>query len=70
VEFFGQDNVGIGPQVEYQYWRLLNFAHADQKQEFFLKGAESYEFFINSATLSGFHRIDVMSFRLAYSSCE
>jgi hypothetical protein len=34
------------------------------------KGAESYEFVINSAALSGFHKNDVMSFRLGYSSCE
>jgi hypothetical protein len=32
-------------------------------------GAESYEFSINSATLPGFHQIDAMSFRVAYSSC-
>jgi hypothetical protein len=32
-------------------------------------GTESYEFSINSVTLSGFHRIDAMSLRLAYSSC-
>jgi hypothetical protein len=41
------------------------------KMRFFSpKGAESYEFFINSAALSGFHRNDAMSFRLEYSSCE
>jgi hypothetical protein len=32
-------------------------------------GAVSNEFSINSATLPGVHRIDVMSFRLSYSSC-
>jgi hypothetical protein len=62
TDFFGHDNIGIGPRVEYQCWILLNFALADQKQEFFLMGAESYEFSINSATLSGFHQIDVMMF--------
>jgi hypothetical protein len=65
----GHDNVGIGPRVEYQCWTLLNFALADQKQEFFLLGAESYEFSNNSATLSGFHQSDAMSFPFAYSSC-
>jgi hypothetical protein len=69
LEFFGHDNVGIGPRVEYQCWSLLNFALADQKWEFFLLGAESYEFSNNSATLSGFHQSDAMSFRFAYSSC-
>jgi hypothetical protein len=68
-EFFGHDNVGIGPRVEYQYRSLLNFALADQKQEYLLIGAESYEFSTNSATLSGFHQSDAMSFRFAYSSC-
>jgi hypothetical protein len=69
LEFFGHDNVGIGPRVEYQCWRLLNFAFADQKWECLLVGAESYEFSNNSALLSGFHQIDAMSFRFAYSSC-
>jgi hypothetical protein len=64
TEFFRHDNVGIGPRVEYQCWSLLNFALADQKWEFFIIGAESYEFSNNSATLSGVHRIDVMSFSL------
>jgi hypothetical protein len=68
-EFFGHDNVGIGPLIEYQYWILLNFALADQKREFFLLRAESYEFSNNSATLSGFHQSGAMSFRFAYSSC-
>jgi hypothetical protein len=68
-EFFGHDNVGIGPRVEYQCWSLLNFALADQKWEFFLLGEESYEFSNNSAPLSGFHQIDALSFRFAYSSC-
>jgi hypothetical protein len=40
-EFFGHDNVGSGPKVEYQCWSLLNFALADQKWEFFLLRAES-----------------------------
>jgi hypothetical protein len=40
-EFFGHDNVGIGPRVEYQCWSLLNFALADQKREFFLLRVES-----------------------------
>jgi hypothetical protein len=31
TEFFGHDNVGIEPRVEYQCWSLLNFALADQK---------------------------------------
>jgi hypothetical protein len=68
-EFFGHDNVRIGPRVEYQCWSLLNFALADQKWEFFLLGEESYEFSNNSAPLSGFHQIDALSFRFAYSSC-
>jgi hypothetical protein len=55
LEFFGHVKVGIEPLIEYQCWRLLNFALADQKWEFFLLGAESYEFSNNSATLSGFH---------------
>jgi hypothetical protein len=45
LEFFRHDNVGIGPWVEYQCWSLLNFTLAEQKREFFLLGAESYEFF-------------------------
>jgi hypothetical protein len=57
LEFFGHDNVGIGPQVEYQCWSLLNFALADQKREFFLLRAESCEFSNNSAPLSGFHQM-------------
>jgi hypothetical protein len=69
LEFFGQVNVEIGPRVEYQCWSSLNFALADQKREMFLLRAESYEFSSNSAVLSGFHQIDVMSFRFAYSSC-
>jgi hypothetical protein len=69
LEFFGHDNVRIGPRVEYQCWSLLNFALADQKREFFLLRAESCEFSNNSAPLYGFHQIDAMSFRFAYSSC-
>jgi hypothetical protein len=69
VEFFGHYNIGIGPPVEYQCWILLNFAFSNQKREFLLVGAESYEFSNNSALLSGFHQIDAMSFRFAYSSC-
>jgi hypothetical protein len=69
LEFFGHVNVGIGHRVEYQYWSSLNFALADQKRELFLLRAESYEFSSNSAVLSGFDRIDAMSFRFAYSSC-
>jgi hypothetical protein len=69
LEFFGHVNVRIGPRVEYQYWRSLNFALADQKWEFLLLRAESDEFSSNSVVLSGFHQIDAMSFRFAYSSC-
>jgi hypothetical protein len=69
LDFFSYVNLGIGPRVEYQSWSLLNSALADQKRMFFLLGAESYEFSNNSATLSGFHQIDAMSFRFAYSSC-
>jgi hypothetical protein len=54
LEFFGHDNVGIGPRVEYQCGSLLNFALADQKREFVLLGAESYEFSNYSAMLSVF----------------
>jgi hypothetical protein len=68
-EFFGHDNFVIGPRVEYQCWSLLKFVLADQKPEFFLLGAEGYEFSNNSATLSGFHQSDATSFRFAYSSC-
>jgi hypothetical protein len=64
LEFFGHVNVGIGPRVEYQCWISLNFALDDQKWEFLLVRAESYEFSSNSAVLSGSHRIDAMSFRL------
>jgi hypothetical protein len=56
-EFFGHVNVGIGPRVEYQCWSLLNFTPGDQKREIFLLGAESYEFFSNSATLFGFTKL-------------
>jgi hypothetical protein len=69
LEFFGHVNIGIGPRVEYQCWSSSNFSLADQKREFLLLRAESYEFSSNSAVLSGFHRIDAMSFRFAYSSC-
>jgi hypothetical protein len=69
LEFFRHVNVGIGPRVEYQCWSSLNLALADQKWEFLLLRAESCEFFSNSAVLSGFHQIDAMSFRFAYSSC-
>jgi hypothetical protein len=64
LEFFGHVNVGIRPQVEYQCWSSKNFALADQKWEFLLLQAESYEFSSNSAVLSGFHQIDAMSFIL------
>jgi hypothetical protein len=57
LEFFGHVNVGIGPQVEYQCWSSINFALADQKREFFLLGAESYEFYSNSAPLSLFTKL-------------
>jgi hypothetical protein len=40
-----------------------------KKWEYLLLRAESYGFSSNSAVLSGFHQIDVMSFRFAYSSC-
>jgi hypothetical protein len=39
-------------------------ALADQKWEFFLLRAESYEFSSNTAVLSGFHQIGAMSFIL------
>jgi hypothetical protein len=52
LEFFGNVNIGIGPQVEYQCWSSLNFALADQKWEFLLLRAKSYEFSSNSAVLS------------------
>jgi hypothetical protein len=45
LEFFGRVNIGIGSRVEYQCWISINFALADQKWEFFLLQAESYEFF-------------------------
>jgi hypothetical protein len=64
LEFSGHVNIGIGPRVEYQCWSSLNFALADQKRELFLLRVESYEFSSNSAVLSGFHRIDAMSFVL------
>jgi hypothetical protein len=64
LEFFEHVNVGIGPRVEYQCWSLLNFALVDQKWEFLLLQAKSYEFSSNSAVLSGFHQIGAMSFRL------
>jgi hypothetical protein len=54
---FGHDNVGIEPRVEYQCWSLLHFTLADQKWEFFLIGAESYEFSNHSATLSVFTKV-------------
>jgi hypothetical protein len=69
LEFFGPVNVGIGPRVEYQCGSALNFALADQKWEFLLLSAESYEFSSNSVVLSGLYKIDAMSFRFAYSSC-
>jgi hypothetical protein len=69
LEFFGHVNVGIGPRVEYQCWSSLNFVFADQKWEFLLLREEIDEFSSNSAVLSGFHQIDAMSFRFAYSSC-
>jgi hypothetical protein len=40
------------------------FALADQKWEFLLIWAESYEFSSNSAVLSSFHQIYAMSVRL------
>jgi hypothetical protein len=64
LEFFGHVNVGIGPRVEYQYWSSSNFALTDQKWEFLLIQAESYESSSNSAVLSSFHQINVMSFHL------
>jgi hypothetical protein len=64
LEFFGYVNVGIRPRVEYQCWSSGNFALADQKWEFLLLWAESYEFSSNSAVLSDFHQIDAMSFIL------
>jgi hypothetical protein len=64
LEFFGHVNVGFRPQVEYQCWSSGNFALADQKWEFLLWRAESYEFSNNSTVLSGFHQIDAMSFIL------
>jgi hypothetical protein len=69
LEFFGHVNVGIGPRVEYQCWSSSNFALADQKWEFLLLSEESYEFSSNSVVLSGFHKVDAMSFRFAYPSC-
>jgi hypothetical protein len=60
LKFFGHDNVGIGPRVEYQCWSLLNFALADKKWEVLLIGAESYENSNNSAVMSGFHQIDAI----------
>jgi hypothetical protein len=57
LEFFGQVNVGYRPWDEYQCWSSGNFALADQKWEFSLLRAESYEFSSNSAVLSGFHPI-------------
>jgi hypothetical protein len=69
LEFFGHVNIGIGPRVEYQCWSSLKFALADQKWEFLLLRAESYEFSSNSVVLPGSHQIDAMSFRFAYSSC-
>jgi hypothetical protein len=44
LEFFGHVNIGIGSRIEYQCWSSLNFALADQKREFLLLRAESYEF--------------------------
>jgi hypothetical protein len=64
LEFFGHVNVGIRPRVEHQRWRSWNFALSDQKWEFLLIRAESYEFSSNSAVLSSFHRINAMSLRL------
>jgi hypothetical protein len=64
LEFFGHVNVGIRPRVEYQCWSSLNFALADQKWEFLLIRAESYEISSNSTVLSRVHQIDAMSVRL------
>jgi hypothetical protein len=64
LDFFGYVNVGIGPRVEYQCWSSLTFELVDQKWEFLLLQAKSYEFSSNSAVLSRFHQIDAMSFRL------
>jgi hypothetical protein len=69
LEFFGHVNIGIGPRVEYQCWSSLYFTLADQKREFLLLRAEIYGFSSKSAVLSGFHQIDAMNFRFAYSSC-
>jgi hypothetical protein len=64
LEFFGHVNVGFRPRVEYQCWSSGNFALADQKWEFLLLRAESYEFSSNSAVLSSFPPIGAMSFIL------
>jgi hypothetical protein len=69
LEFFGHVNIGIGHRVEYQCWSSLIFALSEQKWEFLLVRAESYEFSSNSVVLSGFHQVDAMSFHFAYSSC-
>jgi hypothetical protein len=57
LEFVGHVSFGIGSRVEYQCWSSLNFALADQKREFFLLRAGSYEFSNNSALLSGFTKL-------------
>jgi hypothetical protein len=64
LEFFGHVNVRIRPRVEYQCWSAGNFTPTDQKWEFLLLRAKSYEFSNNSAVLSGFYQIDAMSFIL------
>jgi hypothetical protein len=64
LEFFGHVNAGFRPRVEYQCWSPGNFALADQKWEFLLLQAESYEFPSNSAVLPSFPPIGAMSFIL------
>jgi hypothetical protein len=64
LAFFGHVNAGFRPRVEYQCWSSENFALADQKWEFLLLRAESYEFSSNSAVLPSFPPIGAMSFIL------
>jgi hypothetical protein len=54
LEFFGHVNIGIGPRVEYQCWSSLNFALADEKREFLLLRAESYDFLVTQLCCSVF----------------
>jgi hypothetical protein len=69
LEFFGHANIGFRPWVEYQCWSSGNFTLADQKWEFLLLRAESYEFSSNSAVLSSFPPNWCYEFHSAYSSC-